>query len=129
MPAPWQTQRMVYRAPEPTPEQPISRVVVYDARFEQVKPTERVEVREIRILPGHAAGLHVHNGPVVGCVLEGSVVYQIEGQQESTLGPGDVFYEPEGARIARFDAEEDGARFLAYYVLAPGQEPELTFVD
>ena len=120
---------MVSQAPEPTPDQPISRVVVLDARFDQVKAAERVEVREIRILPGHAAGLHVHNGPVVGCVLEGSAVYQIEGQPESTLSPGDAFYEPEGARIARFDATEEGVRFLGYFILGPDEEAELTFPD
>jgi hypothetical protein len=42
------------------------------------------------------------------------------------LRPGDVFYEPEGARITRFDAQDAGATFLAYFMLGPGQEPELT---
>jgi quercetin dioxygenase-like cupin family protein len=98
----------VPRAAEPTPEQPISRTVVLDARFERVKAAERVEVREIRILAGHDAGVHVHNGPVLGSILDGSAIYQIEGQPESVLKPGDVFYEPEGARIARFDATEEG---------------------
>jgi hypothetical protein len=37
-----------------------------------------------------------------------------------------VFYEPEGERIARFDAQDDGVTFLAYFLLSPGQEPELT---
>ena len=44
------------------------------------------------------------------------------------LRPGDVFYEPEGARIARFDAQDDGVTFLAYFLLSPGQEPELTML-
>jgi quercetin dioxygenase-like cupin family protein len=115
------------RAAVPTPEQPISRAVLLDARFDRVRAAARVEVREIRILPGHAAGLHVHNGPVVGSILEGSVIYQIEGQPESTLGPGDVFYEPEGARIARFDATGEGVTFLGYFILAADEEPQITF--
>ena len=78
------------------------------------------------VLPGHAAGLHVHNGPVVGSILAGLATYQIEGQPASVLQPGDVFFEPEGERIARFDAGTDGVTFLAYFLLAPGQEPELT---
>jgi hypothetical protein len=52
------------RAADPTREQPITRTVLLDARLRQVQDTGRVEIREIRILPGHAAGLHVHNGPV-----------------------------------------------------------------
>lgn len=117
------------RAAAPTPEQPISRTVVLDARFGQARSAERVEVREIRILAGHPAGLHVHNGPVVGSVTEGSVIYQIEGQPASTLKAGDAFYEPEGARIARFDATEEGVTFLGFFILAAGEEPELTFPD
>jgi quercetin dioxygenase-like cupin family protein len=81
------------------------------------------------MLPGHPAGLHVHNGPVVGSIVEGSVHYQVEGQPESLLGPGDVFYEPEGARVARFDAGADGATFLAYFLLRADQEPAIEFPD
>jgi len=114
------------RAADPTPDQPITRTVLLDARLRQVKATGRVEIREIRILPGHAAGLHVHNGPVVGSILAGLATYQIEGQPASVLQPGDVFFEPEGERIARFDAGTDGVTFLAYFLLSPGQEAQLT---
>ena len=43
------------------------------------------------------------------------------------LRPGDVFFEPEGARIARFDAQDAGVTFLAYFLLGSGQEAELSF--
>jgi quercetin dioxygenase-like cupin family protein len=102
---------------------------VLDARFERVRSAARVEVREIRILAGHAGGLHVHNGPVSGSILEGSAIYQIEGQPESILKPGDVFFEPEGARIARFDATAEGVTFLGYFILAPGEEPQISFPE
>ena len=105
--------------------QPITRTIVSDVRLPDVKATNRVQIREIRMLPSQPAGLHVHNGPVFGSIVAGSVVYQIDGQPPSVLKPGDVFYEPEGARIARFDAQEDGVTFLAYFLLAPGQEAEL----
>jgi quercetin dioxygenase-like cupin family protein len=119
----------VSAAGEPTVEQPISRAVVLDARFSRVRPAERVQVREIRILAGHAAGLHVHNGPVVGSILEGSVVYQIDGEPERILRAGDVFYEPDGARSARFDATADGVRFLGYFILGPDEQPEIAFPE
>jgi quercetin dioxygenase-like cupin family protein len=117
------------RADDPTPEQPITRTVLTDMPLRQVKDTGHIEIREIRILPGHAAGLHVHNGPVVGNILEGSAIYQIEGQPETILRVGDVFFEPEGERIARFDATDDGVAFLAYFLLSPGQDAQLTFPD
>jgi len=114
------------RTAEPSAEQPIIRTIVSDVRLPAVKATNRVQVREIKILPSEPAGLHVHNGPVFGNIVAGSVVYQIDGQPASVLRAGDVFYEPEGERIARFDAQDDGVTFLAYFLLAPGQEPELT---
>jgi hypothetical protein len=36
----------------------------------------------------------------------------------AVLKPGDVFYEPQGVRIARFDAQEDGVTFFGYFLLA-----------
>lgn len=111
---------------EPSAEQPVTRTVVSDVRLPAVKATDRVQVREIKIMPSQPAGPHLHNGPVFGNIVAGSVVYQIEGQPASVLRPGDVFYEPEGERIARFDAQGDGVTFLAYFLLSPGQEPELT---
>jgi quercetin dioxygenase-like cupin family protein len=116
------------RTAEPSAEQPITRTIVSDIRLPAVKATDRVQAREIRILPSQPAGLHVHNGPVFGNIVAGSVVYQVDGQPPSVLRPGDVFYEPEGERIARFDAQEDGVTFLAYFLLSPGEEPELTML-
>ncbi|HMH59004.1 MAG TPA: cupin domain-containing protein [Galbitalea sp.] len=110
---------------EPTDDQPVTRETLLDARFDQIKRTTRVEVRRIRMLPGYPGGLHVHNTPVVGSILEGSVIYQIDGEPEQVLRAGDVFYEPEGVRIARFDALEDGVTFLGYFLIAEGQEAEL----
>jgi quercetin dioxygenase-like cupin family protein len=109
--------------------QPISRDVLLDVGLGQAKDTHRIEVRRIRIVPDHPAGVHVHNGPVVGSIVEGSVVFQVEGEPESVLRPGDVFFEPEGARIARFDAQDAGVTFLAYFLLGPGQEPEISFPE
>jgi hypothetical protein len=43
------------------------------------------------------------------------------------LRAGDVFFEPEGERIARFDAGGDGVTFLAYFLLSPGQDAQITF--
>jgi quercetin dioxygenase-like cupin family protein len=107
------------------PSEPITREVVYDVRLDPPKQTDRVEVRRIVMAPGHAAGPHVHNGPVVGSVVEGSVVYQIEGGPARVLRPGDVFHEPQGARIARFDAQDQGVTFLAYFLLGPDEAAEI----
>jgi quercetin dioxygenase-like cupin family protein len=113
----------------PSAEEPLVRETVLDVALPETAAVDRIEVRRIQMLPAHPAGLHVHNGPVVGSVLEGSVIFQVEGEPENVLEPGDVFYEPEGARIARFDAGDDGASFLAYFPLSAGQEPEIDFPE
>ncbi len=110
-------------------EPPFSRVIVMDQKLPEPLATERVEIRRITIAPGYAVGLHVHNGPVFGSIETGSAVYQIEGEPETVLKPGDVFYEPEGVRIARFDAREDGVTFVGYFLLAAGVNAELLFPE
>jgi quercetin dioxygenase-like cupin family protein len=107
---------------------PITRTVLLDQPIPPIL-THRVEVRRITIAAGHAAGLHIHNGPVFGSVESGSVVYQIDGEAESVLAAGDTFYEPEGARIARFDALDQGVTFLGYFLLGEGQAAEMEFPD
>ncbi|MCP2167636.1 cupin domain-containing protein [Goodfellowiella coeruleoviolacea] len=106
---------------------PITRSVLLDQPLPAARATHRVEIRRITIAPHHAGGLHVHNCPVFGSVETGSVVYQIEGEPASVLGPGDVFYEPQGVRIARFDAQEDGVTFLGYFLLDADESPEIDF--
>lgn len=108
---------------------PLSRVIVLDQRLPEPLATQRVEIRRITIAPGYAAGLHVHNGPVFGSIETGSAVYQIEGGSETVLKPGDVFHEPAGVRIARFDALGDGVTFLGYFLLADGANAELVFPE
>jgi quercetin dioxygenase-like cupin family protein len=105
------------------PEPAISREVLLEARLRDAKQTERIQAFRTHIPAGVAAGLHVHNCPVVGSIVEGTVTYQIEGEAARVLAPGDMFFEPEGARIARFDAMAEGVTLLAYYLLGPGQEP------
>ncbi|GLY75074.1 (R)-mandelonitrile lyase [Actinoallomurus iriomotensis] len=107
------------------PAPPLSREIVMDQKLPEPLAVQRVEIRRITIAPGYAAGLHVHNGPVFGSIETGSAVYQIEGEAETVLRPGDVFYEPEGVRVARFDAREDGVTFLGYFLLADGVNAEL----
>ena len=112
-------------AAAPTPEQPMTREVLLDARLSETLATERVEVRHIHMLAGYEPGRHIHNGPVIGSIVEGSVLFQVEGQNEIILRPGDVFFEPAGVPIAHFDAMDEDVTFLGYFPLIADQEPGL----
>lgn len=104
--------------------EPLTRDVLFDVPIDPML-TQHIEARRIRMAAGFAPGPHTHNGPVVGNIVEGSVVFQVEDQPPTVLEAGDVFYEPAGVVISRFDAGEHGATFLAYFPLAAGQESEL----
>src|SRR3954453_14370021 len=118
----------------------ISRVVVMDQELPQALPGQRVEDRRITVSrnprrgaprripvrPNTAVGAHVHNGPVFGSIESGSAIYQqAVDAEEVLLGPGDVFYEPAAERISRFDAQDEGVPFLAYFPLTAGQDATL----
>jgi quercetin dioxygenase-like cupin family protein len=56
----------------------------------------RVTVLELTFPPSFMSAKHRHPGFVLGYVLEGEFRFHMEGEQETVLAPGDVFYEPPG---------------------------------
>ncbi|MGH9104599.1 MAG: cupin domain-containing protein [Acidimicrobiales bacterium] len=91
---------------------------------------ERVEVHHIDLAPSQQAGLHSHPCPVIGAVLKGEILLQVEGHKEMLLGPGNGFYEPAGTPIARFDNTSglETASFIACYLLPPGESRLITML-
>lgn len=108
-------------------ENPVVRVDVQDVTLPVPRTFGRIVSRRITIASGAASGVHIHNGPVVGSIEAGSAVYQVEGEKERQLSPGDVFYEQEAVRIARFDAGPDGVTFLAHFPVDADTDPTIEF--
>lgn len=77
-----------------------------------------VEIKEINIGPGQAAPQHLHPSPVVGYVVKGSVLFQVEGQEAVILKAGDAFYEPKNKTVLHFDnaAKNEPVTFVAFYL-------------
>jgi quercetin dioxygenase-like cupin family protein len=66
---------------------------------------------------------HRHSGPVFGYVLEGRVLFELEGEAPREIVAEQAFWEPGGDvvhyQVANLDA--DGwSRFLAVCICAPG---------
>jgi quercetin dioxygenase-like cupin family protein len=81
-------------------------------------------VHEIRMKPGQHTGRHVHPCAVLGYIVEGTAVYQIEGQAAEMLPAGSAFYEPADTIIANFGNASDSEpmTFIAFYLLSGEQE-------
>jgi quercetin dioxygenase-like cupin family protein len=78
-----------------------------------------VDVREIRFQPGQETGRHLHPCTVIGYIVSGSAVLEIEGQPPESLPAGTAFHEPAGAIISRFDnaSATEPMTFIAIYLL------------
>jgi quercetin dioxygenase-like cupin family protein len=57
----------------------------------------QVTVLQLIFPPGFASTKHIHPGFVLGYVLEGELRLRIEGEPETVLPAGEVFYEAPGA--------------------------------
>ena len=110
-------------------EHSIIRETLLDQQLPRALGVSHVEVRRITIAPSVTAGSHVHNGPVLGNIELGSVIFQVGDGRAAILRAGDVFHEPADTVITRFDATDEGVTFLGYFLLDDGRSPEITFVD
>jgi quercetin dioxygenase-like cupin family protein len=72
--------------------------------------------------PGGSSAEHRHNAHTFVYVLEGSVVMQVKGGKEVTLGPGQTFYEsPEDIHsVSRNASTTKPAKFLVFFVKQKG---------
>ena len=76
----------------------------------------------VEYAPGGSSAEHRHNAHVFVYVLEGSVVMQVKGGKEVTLGPSQTFYEsPEDVHtVSRNASTTKPARFLVFFVKEKG---------
>src|SRR5215831_7920505 len=56
-------------------------------------PGKEASMVTVEYAPGGSSAAHRHNAHVFVYVLEGTVVMQLKGGGEVTLGPGQTFYE------------------------------------
>jgi quercetin dioxygenase-like cupin family protein len=72
--------------------------------------------------PGSSDPIHRHNANAFVYVLEGSIVMQVRGGKEVTLGPGQTFYEgPDDVHIVGRNASQTKpAKFVVFFVKNKG---------
>lgn len=73
---------------------------------------------------------HWHSGPVFGYMVEGEMIFELEGEPERVIRAGEAFWEPGGDVIhyqAANNLTDRHSRFVAVMLCVPG-EPMLTVV-
>jgi quercetin dioxygenase-like cupin family protein len=73
---------------------------------------------------------HRHSGPVFGYMLEGEMIFELEGEPERIIRAGEAFWEPGGDVIhyqAANNLPDKPSRFVVVMMCVPGQ-PMLTLV-
>jgi quercetin dioxygenase-like cupin family protein len=68
---------------------------------------------------------HRHSGPVFGYMLEGEMLFELEGEPPRVIKAGEAFWEPGGDVIhyqAANNLADRAGKFVVVMVCAPGQE-------
>ncbi|MEU8632590.1 cupin domain-containing protein [Amycolatopsis sp. NPDC048633] len=86
----------------------------------------------VTVPPGDpGAGPHRHSGPVFGYVLEGEILFELEGQEPYPIKAGEAFWEP-GGEVVHYQAgnlrDDIASKFVVCMVCAP-DIPMLTFLE
>ncbi len=105
-------------------EAPVVREHLLSRELAEAGGGDRVEMYEITMNERITDIPHRHPCPVFGRILEGKIVFQVEGSEPVILVEGDAFLEPAGASILKFDnLGPEPARFLACYLVGEGDGP------
>ncbi|WP_237390385.1 cupin domain-containing protein [Fulvivirga sediminis] len=77
-----------------------------------------IRIVEIEFQAGQNAPLHNHPCPIVGQIVSGTCLVQIDGENPQFLKSGDTFYEPANTQIIHFDnySQTEPMKFIAYYL-------------
>ena len=87
-------------------------------------PGKEVTMLTVEYPPGYEGTVHRHNAHVFVYVLEGSIVMQVRGGPEVTLGPSETFYEgPNDVHTGGRNASKtESAKFLVFAVKNQGAQ-------
>ena len=87
-----------------------------------IRGREVIQAR-VELAPGVASARHWHPGEEIVYVLEGELIYEVEGRPPVTLKAGDVLFIPARTiHLARNVGRVPGAE-LATYVIEKGKTP------
>ena len=78
---------------------------------------------EVEYAPGAGDKKHYHSGYLFTYVVEGSVIWEVEGQAPVTLKAGDAFYDPpKRVHNHRNASATQPAKFVAFFIETNGEK-------
>jgi quercetin dioxygenase-like cupin family protein len=98
----------------------------------RIAPNSGGMVATVTIPPGDpGSGPHRHSGPVFGYVLEGEILFELEGEKPYPIKAGEAFWEP-GFDVVHYQAanlrDDIASKFLVFMLCAP-DVPMMTYLD
>ena len=126
--------------PDPTPLEQTTRSTAWQTALTMLQEAEPPFIPEgahamtvvIEFPPGDpGTPPHRHSGPAFGCVLEGEMLFEMEGEPARVVHAGEAFWEQGGDVIHYQDGnnrDDIPVRFTVTMLCAPGK-PMLTLVD
>lgn len=89
-------------------------------------------IATVTIPPGEpGSGPHRHSGPVFGYVLEGEILFELEGERPYPIKAGEAFWEP-GFEVVHYQAAnlraDIASKFVVFMLCAP-DAPMMTYLD
>jgi quercetin dioxygenase-like cupin family protein len=97
-----------------------------------IAPGSHAMVATVTVPPGDpGSGPHRHSGPVFGYVLEGEILFELEGEAPYPIKAGEAFWEP-GGDVVHYQAAnlrtDIASRFVVFMLCAP-DVPMMTYLD
>ncbi len=101
----------------------MNRTDLLHAKLQEQKVSS-VKVVEIEFKGGQKGPYHQHPCPVVGYIVSGTCLMQVEGEPAQLLKAGEAFFEPANTPIVHFDnySASEPLKFIAYYLLNGEQQ-------
>ncbi|MFC5185327.1 cupin domain-containing protein [Actinomadura harenae] len=106
-------------------EQPTSSVTVLQEQQPDIPDEARVMTILVELPPGNpGAPPHRHPGPVFGYMIEGEMLFEMEGEPERVIRAGEAFWETGGDPIHYKGANnltDQWTRFVVHALCPPGE--------
>src|ERR1044072_1582238 len=106
--------------------------VLQEAAPPDVAPGSHAMTIAVEFPPGDPGSPpHRHSGPAFGYVLEGEMLFELEGEAPRVVKAGETFWEPGGDVIHYSDGNalpDAPTKFVVFMLCEPGQ-PMLTYVE